>query len=501
MAPTRIPPTPGRRERPGVPPVVALHRRWMAVGAAIASAAVAALALPASAHGADDVPTQWQIDARAEALQRAPEPAEKPVICIIDTGVTPTPDLDIVSRTALDGGTPDDVTAIPGHYGHGTTVAHMAAAKVNGWGSSGAFPHARIASVRIFDRLGQRVPWQRYVTAIWQCADMRPKPVVAVVAIGGGLATAEEVIDLRDAINDVRTRDHMSVVAAAGNGGGRADMPARLTEALAVGASTREGALCAFSARGQEVDLLAPGCGLAQVGWDEAPWTLDGTSFAAPLAAGVLAALRAYRSGLGPENAEALLRPGPDAQPMSHLDAAEALKRAGLAELVVGGGTLSTDTPPVGPPPGGRDYPAADPAAIDSQYQPPIRGERADNKGRTRRPISLPLPRVRLRRLRSRLVVTILNCPRAARVQIRLGRREVLRKCSRFTLPKFHAVAIRFVTRSAVSIWRRVASFASASKAGSSTARVIRRAPRSASPSLGGGRLRARCSHCSSGLR
>ncbi|CAA9488242.1 MAG: hypothetical protein AVDCRST_MAG85-1077, partial [uncultured Solirubrobacteraceae bacterium] len=166
---------PGRLARPGA--------RAAALTALLALIVV--LAAPAAvARASDDQPTQWQIDARAEALQTAPPPAEKPVICIVDTGVTPTPDLDIVSRTALDGGTPDDVTARPGHYGHGTTVAHMAAGKVNGWGSSGVFPHARIASVRIFDDVDQRVPWQRYVSALRWCAGVSPRPAVAVLSLG-----------------------------------------------------------------------------------------------------------------------------------------------------------------------------------------------------------------------------------------------------------------------------------------------------------------------------
>lgn len=455
----RSPLTPGRRERPGASPVAgAAHRRWITAAAALLVATATSLALPAPAHGSDDTPTQWQIDARAEALQRAPEPAEKPVICIIDTGVTPTPDLDIVSRTALDGGTPDDVTAIPGHYGHGTTVAHMAAAKVNGWGSSGAFPHARIASVRIFDRLGQRVPWQRYVSAIWQCGDVRPKPVVAVVAVGGDAATAQEVIDLVDAINDVRTRDRMSVVAAAGNGGGRADMPARLAEAFAVGGAERGGVLCAFSARGPEVDLLAPGCGVAQAGWDEARWTLDGTSFAAPLAAGILAALRAYRTDLGPQQTENLLRAGSARDLIPHLDAAEALNRAGLDSMIGGTGSGLTEMLSREPPPDDTNS-ATDSPSITKQYWPPLR-DLNTQEPRGRRTVSLPRPQLRLRRLKERRVVTVLNRPDAAAIQMRVDGRVTERKASRFTLPKFRRAAIRYVTRAAVSRWRRLASFA-----------------------------------------
>ena len=170
----------------------ALSARGLRPFATAALAAVALATPAASAFASDEMPTEWQIAAHAEALQHAPPPPEKPVICVVDVGVTPTPDLDIVDRVALDGGTLDDVTAKPGHYGHGTTVAHMAAGKVNGWGSSGVFPHARIASVRVFPSGESSVPWQEYVKGLERCLYLRPLPLVAVLSLGGPNATPEE---------------------------------------------------------------------------------------------------------------------------------------------------------------------------------------------------------------------------------------------------------------------------------------------------------------------
>lgn len=311
---------PGRLVRPGALPLLASAVLALAAGAA-----------PAVAD--DSQPTQWQLDARAEALQRAPEPAEKPVICVVDYGVNETPDLDIVSRTAIDGGTPDDVSALPGTYGHGTTVAHMAAGKVNGWGSSGVFPHARIASVRIFPRAGERVPWAGYMRGLEACWGLRPTPVVALLSLGGPDAAESEVRELENQLQRTVNRHDMSVVVAAGNGGEVVDMPGRIPAAFTVAAADGKRDLCSFSARGPAVDIAGPGCGLLQVGWNGAPWSLDGSSFSAPIVAGALAALRAYRPDLTATAAERLLITAASVQSPPLLDVEAALLASGLGHL------------------------------------------------------------------------------------------------------------------------------------------------------------------------
>jgi len=484
MAPMRIPPTPGRRERPGVPPVVGLHRRWIAMAAAsrsavsrhrlriaaatagsasrhrrrsfqlkaaLVAAAVATLALPASAHGGDEVPTQWQIDARAEALQRAPEPAEKPVICIIDTGVTPTPDLDIVSRTALDGGTPDDVTAIPGHYGHGTTVAHMAAAKVNGWGSSGAFPHARIASVRIFDRLGQRVPWQMYIRALEWCESIRPRPLAAVLSLGQAERSEAEVLDLQSSVEKLRDRYSINVVAASGNTGGVTEMPAGLPGSFAVTGSSPSGGLCAFSSNDANVDLAAPGCELAQADFGGAMWTLNGTSFAAPIAAGVLAAIRALRPGTTAIQAESALTTSAAPGPYPRLDVHAALESIGLGALLddVGRPAAVTNA--------GIDsaLEAAHRTEPTPQARPRVHGVTVDrDPPRPMRRRSGRGPRATLRRRGRAHEIVVHNRPRGSSVEVRVARRTIRRAASIIVIyARVDRVRVRFVSETIRSRW------------------------------------------------
>ena len=150
---------PGRFARPGARAV----RRLALLAAALVFLSGAE---PASAD--DSIPTAWQLQAGTAGLLTAPPPPEPVTICVIDTGVTPTPDLTITARSSTLPGTLDDVTAKPGQPGHGTTVAHFAAAAVNGWGGAGIFPHARIASVRVFPEEGGAA-WQDYITAFDRC--------------------------------------------------------------------------------------------------------------------------------------------------------------------------------------------------------------------------------------------------------------------------------------------------------------------------------------------
>jgi len=506
---------PGRRDLPSRRPARALA----ALAAAVALAAPAA-APAAAAATPDHLPTQWHRDARAEPLLTAPPPAERPVICIVDSGVHPTPDLDIVSRVALDGGTVDDITARDGHYGHGTSVAHMAAGKVNGWGGAGVFPHARIASVRIFNEPGEPVPWQEYIGGIEKCRYVRPTPVVVVLSVGGPAATDTEAAELTTKILQTRDRHDMTVVAAAGNGGGPTDMPAGLTASFAAAASTTAGELCGFSARGENVDVAAPGCDLQQAGWDGKPWTLQGTSFAAPLAAGALAALRAYQPNLTALQAEQLLlstaRPGP----FPLIDVSSALMTSGASgAAVVEGHALKPAPPPDtnedvqdplapgshvgqssttdarggdpsdGPPSPSTVPTSAAPPSTDSSSLAPVpavtaapagalsaNAQTAEASSATLALPAVPMlrwresasavsparfarPRARLTRFGRHSMVRVSNRPAGSKVQVRVGTTRVTRRAGRFLVPGHPSVVrVRLVGDLVASDWVKVRS-------------------------------------------
>ena len=81
-----------------------------------ALASVAALALPAGTATADDsVPTDWMRQIRSEALLTAPSLNAPTAICVVDTGVNLTPDLQgaVTNRVASAAAIPATPTAMP----------------------------------------------------------------------------------------------------------------------------------------------------------------------------------------------------------------------------------------------------------------------------------------------------------------------------------------------------------------------------------------------------
>ena len=97
-----------------------------------------------------------------------------------------------------------------------------------------------------------------------------------------------------DAI-DYATRAGVSVVAATGNhgsGGEKTWYPAAHAGCLAVTATDRGDRRAAFANHGPYVDVAAPGEKVLSTAPDAATATMTGTSFAAPIVAGVLALMR-----------------------------------------------------------------------------------------------------------------------------------------------------------------------------------------------------------------
>ena len=139
------------------------ERRVLATAAA-ALVAAAAGCTPAQANVLSDAyPSPQAVAARAEFLAQAPEPAGGAAsVCVIDTGVTPLPDMgsQITHRFAIDGGSPDDIEHDPSdpRSGHGSFVAGVIASQVDGQGAAGIWPRAKIVSVRVFNERGQARP-------------------------------------------------------------------------------------------------------------------------------------------------------------------------------------------------------------------------------------------------------------------------------------------------------------------------------------------------------
>ncbi|HEV3000580.1 MAG TPA: S8/S53 family peptidase [Solirubrobacteraceae bacterium] len=394
-------------------------------------ACFAYVAVPQTAAAEDDAtPTWWHEAAGLTPLLTAPPPPNPATICVIDTGVTPTPDLDITARWAYDGGTPDDVRATPDSPGHGTLVAHFAAAAVNGWGGAGAFPHARISSVRVFPREGG-ASWREYIAAISRCLKLDANTKVIVISIGGQDIEPGQADELEAHIDQARNLYGVNVVAAAGNGPDAPDFPGRFPAAFTTAATAPEGQLCAFSARGPAVDIGAPGCDLLQANYEGTLWQLGGTSFAAPLVAGALAAIRSYVPTLTADAAEAALTSTARFGDPPLLDAAATLESLGV------GASASTAPLPTEPRPGGSR------TKVDVRAVPTV--SRHDSR--------IVVPRVRIRRTRRAVLLVAQNRPARAVLEVRVEGRT-LRAKRRIRVRRHVGFArCRFTIKTAASRW------------------------------------------------
>lgn len=330
-----------------------LRRRVLPVAAA-AGVLLGAAATPA---GAEEVHTSQADRIGAQASTWAP-PAPRPAaICLIDTGVDAVPDTsaNVVARLAVDGGGGGDVSADK----HGTLMAMVAAAPLNGWGMVGIAPGQPIVSVRAQRAAGEGFRFDDFRAALVECRREAPRYNVRVANLSlgaSGTPAPASVAALADAVDGARARG-ISVVGAAGNRPGPVEWPAALPSILSVGALGADGALCAFAASG--ADLLAPGCDLDVVmPLDGIPAWGAGSSEASMIASAALAQLYSHRPDLSPDDAEQLL--GDAAREVAAgaaLDVATTWSAAGLGELLQAGAAAAPPRPtrpePVVPQPSG----------------------------------------------------------------------------------------------------------------------------------------------------
>jgi len=327
--------------------------------------------------------------AGATATTWAPAPATPGAVCMVDSDVNLNPDTTgvVVARSAIDGGSPDDVHPDV----HGTLMAMVAAAPHNGWGMVGAAPSVRVVSVRAMRPDTNTFYFDDYRSAILECRRLAPAYDVKVInlSLGGqGVLDAASQQRLESTITQTRLVG-FNIVAAAGNQPGAPDIPASYPAVMAIGGADSAGGRCGFSASGPGVDLYAPGCphDVALPATGQAAWA-QGTSQAAALTSAILAQLRALRPDLGPDQAEAMLLAGARSTSAGpHLDAGAGFVAAGLSgALAAGQAAIPTIPAPV---------PGADrlPPTIAGGGEATMPRPSLDENGEPRR--ALPRPRVR----------------------------------------------------------------------------------------------------------
>lgn len=219
-------------------------------------------------------------------------------VYVLDTGVRAS-HVDLIGRVgagfdAMGGGTTSDC------HGHGTHVAGTVGGTTHGVAKA-----VRIVPVRVLGCGGGGSTSSVIAGVDWVTGAAAGTPAVVNLSLGGGSSQA-----LDDAVRRSVAAGLIYVVAAGNeNVDACTRSPARVEEAITVGATDRTDRRASFSNHGPCLDLFAPGTSVLSAWFtsDVATSLSSGTSMSAPHVAGVVAKLRQASPAVPPATITASL--------------------------------------------------------------------------------------------------------------------------------------------------------------------------------------------------
>ncbi|XP_041481640.1 aqualysin-1-like [Lytechinus variegatus] len=220
-------------------------------------------------------------------------------VYVVDTGIYPDSLFFGGRASAIFDATDDSPPMGRDCNGHGTHCAGTAGASIYG-----AAPNVNIYGMKVLSCSGSG-RWSYLISACDYLVKSGVKPAVASMSIGGSAYTAAD-----EAVQGV-IQSGIPVVVAAGNENTVAcsSTPARVQEAITVGATDINDVRADFSNYGTCVDIFAPGVDIpsAWIGGPDRTKTISGTSMATPHVTGAVAQLLSRNPNLSPVAIKAAL--------------------------------------------------------------------------------------------------------------------------------------------------------------------------------------------------
>ena len=249
-------------------------------------------------HTAVGAPYAWEAGYTGQSV----------TVGVIDTGVSPNPDLDenLIGGYNFCDGTEDTAD----EYQHGTHVAGTIAALANGEQGVGVAPGAKIYNAKVFGDDASKSGYDSTImkailylineesNSTQRANSEAPRADIINMSLGGSGDTASF-----QAVLDKAREKGVIVFAATGNDGASTMMyPASYEHVIAVAATDTNAERAYFSNYGYKTDLAAPGVNIWATNVDRNGAAIyssqQGTSMACPVAAGTAAVILSGRADL-----------------------------------------------------------------------------------------------------------------------------------------------------------------------------------------------------------
>ena len=247
--------------------------------------------------------TQWNISAVGvdpqEEAERVIVEENKVKIGILDSGVLTTDEIGMADHLNFIEADDDIIVTYQDYTGHGTGVAGIIGAKLDGKGIVGINPNAELYSLRVFGE-ENKAPVSRIIEGIMWAIDHD------IDVLNMSFSTNVDSKALHYAIQQAYAAG-IVMVAAAGNEGGTIQYPAAYEEVISVGSVNQKQTLSDFSATGDNLDVVAPGEDILSTSYLWGYMAADGTSLSAAHVTGLASLILQQNPSLTPAQVKEVL--------------------------------------------------------------------------------------------------------------------------------------------------------------------------------------------------